>query len=169
MDKRVMELLIKQVNNEFFSSYAYLDVAGYFYDEGLDGFGNYYKVQAQEELDHAMLFWQYLQNNSVRTPLEHIEKPKLNISSHLEAIQAVLRQERNVTEMINTIYTAAADVKDYRTMQFLDWFVAEQGEEEKSSEDLLKKYQLFGMDAKGLYELNKELSSREYSAPSLVL
>ncbi len=169
MDNKVKELLIKQLNNELFSSYLYLDVSGYFYDEGLDGFGNWYKVQAQEELDHAMLFWQYLQNNSVRAPLELIEKPDLSINSHMDAIAGVLEHERMVTSLINNIYTAAAEAKDYRTMHFLDWFVAEQGEEEKNSEDLIKKYELFGSDAKALYELNREMGTRVYAPPTLVL
>ena len=71
--------------------------------------------------------------------------------------------------MINAIYDAAYSVKDFRTMQFLDWFVKEQGEEEKNAEDLLKKMELFGSDPKSLYLLDQELAARTYAAPSLVL
>ena len=71
--------------------------------------------------------------------------------------------------LIHTIYDAAHEVKDYRTMQFLDWFVKEQGEEEKNAEDMVKKFELFGTDPKSLYMLDNEMAGRAYSAPSLVL
>lgn len=74
-----------------------------------------------------------------------------------------------MTASIHNIYAAASNVKDFRTMQFLDWFVKEQGEEEKTAEDLIKKLELFGQDGKGLYMLDSELASRTYSAPTLTL
>lgn len=84
-------------------------------------------------------------------------------------LTAALEHEREVTASINNIYAAAYEAKDFRTMQFLDWFVKEQGEEEKSTEDLVKRFELFGNDAKGLYMLDAELGARVYAAPSLVL
>ena len=80
-----------------------------------------------------------------------------------------LAHEEYVTSLINKIYKAAKDVDDFRTMQCFDWFVKEQGEEEKTADDLLKKFKLFGNDPKGLYALNQELLARGYTAPSLVL
>ncbi len=88
--------------------------------------------------------------------------------AHWYDIQA-LEHEQYVTSLINTIYKAAQDVNDFRTMQCFDWFVKEQGEEEKNADDLIKKYKLFGHDPKGLYALNQELLGRVYTAPSLVL
>ena len=87
----------------------------------------------------------------------------------MDALQAGLKHEAYVTSLINGIYDAAKAVNDYRTMQFLDWFVKEQGEEEKNADDLIKKYKLYGSDPKGLYALNQELLGRVYAAPSLVL
>ena len=81
LDSRVVELLNQQVNKEFYSAYLYLDFSNYYYDLGLDGFGNWYKIQAQEERDHAMLFVQYLQNNGERIRLEAIAKPNVELSS----------------------------------------------------------------------------------------
>ena len=86
-----------------------------------------------------------------------------------QQLQAGLEHERYVTGLIHAIYDAAYSVKDFRTMQFLDWFVKEQGEEEKNAEDLIKKMELYGDDAKGLYMLNSELAARVYAAPSLTL
>ena len=87
----------------------------------------------------------------------------------MAVLEKGLQHERYVTDLIHTIYDAAYSVKDFRTMQFLDWFVKEQGEEEKNAEDLLKKMELFGGDPKSLYLLDQELAARTYAAPSLVL
>ena len=169
LDKKVVELLNIQVNKEFYSAYLYLDFSNYYKDEGLDGFSNWYNVQAQEERDHAMLFLKYLQNNGEKVVLEAIDKPDKVFSAFDGPLKAGLEHERYVTDLIHSIYDAAYSVKDFRTMQFLDWFVKEQGEEETNAEDMIKKFELFGGDSKGLYMLDSELASRVYSAPSLVL
>ena len=87
----------------------------------------------------------------------------------MSPLKAGLEHEEYVTSLIHNIYDAAYSVKDFRTMQFLDWFVKEQGEEETNASDLIKKMELFGDDAKSLYMLDNELSARVYTAPSLVL
>ncbi len=169
LDKKVVELLNQQVNKEFYSAYLYLDFSNYYYDEGLDGFGNWYRIQAQEERDHAMLMLQYLQNNGEKVVLEAIDKPSVEITDAKSVLEAGLKHEQYVTGLIHTIYEAAHSVKDFRTMQFLDWFVKEQGEEENNAETLVKKFELFGNDPKSLYMLDNELGARVYSAPSLTL
>ena len=87
----------------------------------------------------------------------------------MDPLKAGLEHERYVTSLINTIYEAAQKVNDFRTIQFLDWFIKEQGEEEKNAQDLITKMELYGSDPRGLYLLNSELAARVYSAPSLVL
>ena len=169
MDKRVHELLNDQINKELYSAYLYLDFSNYFKRVGLDGFANWYMIQAQEERDHAMLFYQYLQNEGQVVTLKAIDKPDREINTHIDALLAGLEHEKYVTSLIHDIYSAAYDVRDFRAMQFLDWFVKEQGEEETNANDLITKMELFGGDAKGLYMLNQELAARVYSAPSLVL
>ena len=147
----------------------YFDFANYYASVGLDGFENWYKIQAQEEMDHAMLFYQYLHNNDEKVTLEAIEKPDKIFEDNMAPLKAGLEHEKYVTSLINNIYAAAFDVKDFRTMQLIDWFVKEQGEEEKNASDMISKYELFGSDAKGLYALNSELAARVHSAPSLTL
>ena len=169
MNEKVHELLNQQINKEFYSAYLYLDFSNYFEEVGLDGFANWYKIQAQEERDHAMLFYQYLQNENQKVTLEAISKPDKTFSSHMDVLKAGLEHEEYVTSLINDIYAAAYNVKDFRTMQFLDWFVKEQGEEETNANDLITKMELFGSDPKSLYMLNQELAARVYTAPSLVL
>ena len=169
LDKQVAELINTQINKEFYSAYLYLSFANYYTEEGLDGFANWYTVQAQEERDHAMLFVKYLQNNSEKVTYTAIDAPDKNFSTYRDPLTAGLEHEQYVTSLIHTIYDAAYSVKDFRTIQFLDWFVKEQGEEETNAEGLIKKYDVFGSDAKGLYMLDNELSQRVYTAPSLVL
>ena len=169
IDKTVHKLLNQQINKEFYSAYLYLEFSNYFKSKGLDGFANWYMIQAQEERDHAMLFYTYLQNQNQTVTLESIDKPDPSISCHMDVLKAGLTHEEYVTGLINNIYSAAYDVKDFRTMQFLDWFVKEQGEEETKANDLISKMELFGTDPKSLYMLNQELAARVYTAPSLVL
>lgn len=169
LDARVAELLNVQVNKEFYSAYLYLDISNYYVDQGLDGFANWYKIQAQEERDHAMLFMQYLQNNGCKVTLDAIDKPDKVFDSFEAPLHVGYEHEQYVTSLIHNIYDAANAVKDFRTMQFLDWFVKEQGEEETNAEGLIKKYDLFGSDPRALYMLDSELGARVYSAPSLVL
>ena len=169
MNAKVRDLLNQQINKEFYSAYLYLDFSNYFEDAGLDGFANWYKVQAQEERDHAMLFYQYLQNENQKVTLEAIAKPDKVFTCNMDVLKAGLEHEEYVTSLINDIYAAAYEVKDFRTMQFLDWFVKEQGEEETNANDMITKMELFGSDPKSLYMLNQELAARVYTAPSLVL
>ena len=169
MNEREKELLIQQVNKEFYSAYLYLDMANYYHDIDLDGFGNWYDIQAQEERDHALLFIQYLLNNGVRPVLDGIAKPDKVFDKPIDPLVAAAAHERYVTALIHDIYDAAYAAKDFRTMQFLDWFVKEQGEEEKNADSNVNKYRLFGDDPKSLYLLDQELAARVYTAPSLVL
>ncbi len=169
MDKKVYELLNAQINKEFYSAYLYLDIANYYDAKGLDGFANWYEIQAKEEQDHAMLFYRYLHNNSQPVVLSAIEKPDKEFTDIVSPLKLALAHEQYVTSLINNIYAAATEAKDYRTTQFLDWFVQEQGEEEKNSADQITKMELYGDDARSLYMLNSELLSRTYTAPSLSL
>ena len=169
MNQTVADLINDQINKELYSAYLYLDFANYYASVGLDGFENWYRVQAQEERDHAMLFYQYLQNNGETVTFEAVAKPAWERGDHMVPLKKALQHEKYVTSLINNIYAEANADHDYRTMQLLDWFVKEQGEEEKNATDMVTKMELFGADPKGLYMLNSELKTRVYTAPSLVL
>lgn len=168
-NKKVAELLNQQVNKEFYSAYLYLDMANYYFSKGLNGFGNWFQIQAQEERDHANLFITYLLNNGEQVKLEAIDAPNKEYKTFQDPLTTTMEHEQYVTSLINAIYAEASACHDFRTLQFLDWFVKEQGEEEKNADDLLTRFQLFGEDPKGLYMLDSELAGRVYSAPSLVL
>lgn len=164
IDKKIAELINEQVNKELYSAYLYLDFANYYEAEGLNGFANWYQVQAQEERDHAMMMRRYLIDNGVRVTFGAIAQPDKKLAKHEDPLNYGYEHEQYVTSLINTIYAAAFKINDFKTMQFLDWFIKEQGEEEKNAEDMIRKYELFGHDAKGLYSLNQELAARVYVA-----
>ena len=166
LNEKIAKLINEQVNKEFYSAYLYLDFANFCDDEGLGGFANWYEVQAKEERDHAMMFRNYLKDNGVKVTFDAIAKPDKKLTKVMDALQAGLEHERYVTSLINNIYHEAFEQKDYKTMQFLDWFIKEQLEEEKNADDLIKKMTLFGSDARGLYLLNQELAARTYTAPA---
>ena len=169
LNEKVSKLINEQINKELYSAYLYLDFSIFYEQQGLDGFANWYMIQAQEERDHAMLMLKYLQNNGEKVTLEAVAKPDKELISLMDPLKAGLEHEKFVTSLINDIYGAAYDVKDFRTMQFLDWFVKEQLEEEKNADDMIKKMELFGNDSKGLYSLDSEYAARVYTAPSLML
>ena len=169
MEAKVAKLINEQINKELYSAYLYLDFSIFYEAQGLDGFANWYMIQAQEERDHAMLFLKFLQNNGEKVTLDLVEKPDKKLETLMDPLRFGLEHEKYVTSLINNIYGAAYEVKDFRTMQFLDWFVKEQLEEEKNADDMIKKMELFGNDSKGLYSLDSEYAARIYSAPSLVL
>ncbi|MFV0391866.1 MAG: ferritin [Paludibacteraceae bacterium] len=169
LNPKISKLLNDQVNKEFHSSYLYLDMANYYYDNNLNGFGNWFDVQTEEEKAHAMLFVEYLRNNGEKITLTEIKAPHYDFKNFKEPLDAAYEHEKYITASIYDIYAEAHAIKDFRTMQFLDWFVKEQGEEEQNSDDLCKRFDMFGNDAKGLYLLDSELKSRTFSAPSLTL
>ena len=169
MNEKIAYLLNDQINKELYSAYLYLDIANHYDDLDLDGYANYYMIQAQEERDHALLFMKYMQNNGLKVTLEAIGKPDKILDGVIGPLEIAAEHERYVTALINNIYHEAHQDKDYRTMKFLDWFVDEQREEEKNADSMVNRFKLFGHDAKGLYSLDQEFAGRVYTAPSLVL
>lgn len=169
MKKKVAEMMNAQINKELYSAYLYLDFSNYFIEKGLAGLANWYRIQAMEERDHAMLFYDYMHHNNQKVTLEAIEKPTRDYNTPLEVLKAALGHEEYITASIDEIYGEAMSCKDYRSMQFLDWFVKEQGEEEANANDLITKMELFGNDPKSLYLLDAELGARVYTPPTLVV
>ncbi len=168
-NNKVCEMLNEQFGKEIFSSYLYLAIGSYFVAKNLDGFANWFDVQAKEELDHALIFRKYLLDEGFSVNHCEIARPMVEYAELKDALAAVLAHEQMITASIGEIYSEALSAKDYKTTQFLDWFVKEQGEEEKNSKDLIAKFELFAGDGKGLYMLNAELKTRIYAPPSLVL
>ena len=160
MDKKVRDLINDQITKEFYSAYLYLDISNYFSEKGLDGFAHWYEVQAREEQEHAMKFYGYLHDNNEKVKLGAIDAPATAFKTIKSALDTAFKHEQYVTDLINKIYEAADKAKDYRTKNFLGWFIEEQCEEEKNAQELVDKYALFGDDKQALYLLDKELEKR---------
>lgn len=153
----------EQLNKEFFSAYLYLDIAGYYLNEHLDGFANWFMVQEQEEREHAMMFVKYMQDNDVKIILHDIKAPAGAYNSPKAPLETAYAHEKSITASIHQLYDKAMQLKDFRTMQFLNWFIKEQNEEEKSVKDICEKFSLLGDKKENLYLLDNELKSRSFS------
>jgi len=161
MKKNVAELLNAQVNKEFFSAYLYLGIAKFYTKQDLPGFASWYKVQAEEEKEHAMKIYDYLLDQDEDVTLDRIEEVKVDFKDVLDAAKAADKHEHYITAEIEKIMDAAVEEKDYRTQLFLNWFISEQEEEERNSKDMIVKIEMLGGDKKNLYLLDKELGSRK--------
>ena len=166
MDAKISQLINDQINAELYSAYLYLAFADYYEEEGLSGYANYFEIQAAEERDHALIFRNYLHENGEKVTLAAIKAPEVSFGSFLEPLEAALVHEKLVTSLINTIYAAAHEAHDFRTMNFLNWFVEEQLEEEDNADTMITRMKLFGGDPKGLYDLDAECAARVYTTPS---
>lgn len=164
LDANVTSHLNTQINKELYSAYLYLTFADYYDDRGLKGYANWYMIQVQEEVDHAKILRRYLLDNDFKPTMEAIDKPDLTFSNDLEPLEAGLKHEQYVTSLINDCYKAAYDVHDFRTMQLLDWFVKEQGEEETNAKDMINDYNLFAATPQGLFDLDQKYLTRTYIA-----
>ena len=163
----ISALINEQINKELFSSYLYLNISNYYTYKNLLGFANWFNVQVQEELAHANFFIQYLQDNGEAVSLKAIEADSTVFENFIDPLNHTLQHEQTVTASIENIYALALEKKDFRTTQFLDWFIKEQAEEEKNADDLIKKFELFAMDGKGLYLLDTELAARTFVPPTM--
>ena len=167
LDTNVGNILTQQINKEFYSAYLYLTFADFYEEQGLKGFANWYVIQSQEELAHARILRRYLLDNDWTPTMEAIAKPDLTFTKVVEPIKAAYEHEQFITASINECYAVAQKANDFRTMQLLDWYVKEQGEEEANASDLLKAVELFGGDPKNLYDLDRENAARVFVAPTM--
>lgn len=161
LNKKMIKLMNEQINKELESAYLYLDFVNYFTEKELNGFAHWYKVQAQEEIEHAEKFMDYLHDENEKVVLTPIDKVKCNCKDDLTVLHAGLEHEIYITRLIHELYAEAEKHKDYRSLKFLDWFVNEQAEEEKNANELINRYEMFAEGSKeGLYQLDHELGER---------
>ena len=162
LSKNIVAALTKQINAEFFSSYLYLSMASQFDVMNLKGFSNWMKVQAQEEITHAMKFFGYLSDRGSKVELLSIDRPKTRWKDPLEVFKGAYDHEVKVTDMINKIVTLALKEGDHNTNTFLQWFVNEQIEEEASTDGVVQKLKLIKSDSSGLFMIDQELAQRVF-------
>ncbi len=166
MDKKIYELINDQINKELYSAYLYLEIADYYKDAGLDGYANFYEIQAKEERDHALIFRKYLLENDETPKLLAIDAPNETYSDFLAPLKKAYEHEQYVTSLINGIYALAEVEHDYATRGKLDWFISEQVEEEETARGLIDRLKLIGENGMALYMLDQELAARVFNVPA---
>ena len=155
-----------QVNAEMYSAYLYLSMSAYFQSKSLGGFASWMRVQAQEEMVHAMKLYDFINERGGRVILKLIEAPPTEWDSPLATMEAVYEHEQNVTGIINELVELALEKHDHATNIFLQWFVSEQVEEEDSANDVVEKIKLMGDARGGLFMLDRELGQRVFTPPA---
>jgi ferritin len=158
--KAMQDAMNEQINKEFFSSYLYLSMAAYFEDKNLTGFAHWMRLQADEEREHAMKFYEFILDRGGRVQLKAIDAPATEWKSNLEVAEQVAEHEAKVTESINALYELALREKDYPAQTMLQWFIAEQVEEEKNAADLVAKLRLIEERGTAVLMLDHRLSKR---------
>ena len=166
ISKKMEDALNNQVNAELYSAYLYLSMAACFESMNLPGFANWMRVQTQEETTHAMKIYDYICERGGRVMLKAIEAPPANWKSPLAAFEAALKHEQKVTGLINNLVNLAVAGKDHATQIFLQWFVSEQVEEEKSADEIVQKLNLTKNMPGALYMLDKEMGQRVFTPPA---
>ncbi len=166
ISEKIQEALNEQLNAELYSSYLYLSMSAYFQDINLGGFANWMRVQAQEEVVHAMKFYDFVNERGGRVILKSVEGPPKEWESPLAVFEAGYEHEQKVTGLINNLVELALGEHDHATNIFLQWFVSEQVEEEDNANTVVQKIKLMGDAKGGLFMLDRELGQRTFTPPA---
>jgi len=165
INDKIVNSINKQVNEELYSAYLYLAMSAYFEEMGLKGFSSWMKVQVQEEIAHAMKFYNFLLDRGAKVKLASLKAPEANWENPLKAFEAALYHERFITGCINELANISFELKDHSTSSFLKWFIDEQVEEEATAGDIVAKLKFAGNDGGALLMLDKELGTRVFVNP----
>jgi len=166
LNKKIETAFNKQINAEMYSAYLYLSMGAFLDSTGMVGFANWMRVQAQEEMTHAMKFFDHVNERGGRVTLKAIDGPPVEWDSPVAVFEHVYEHEQKVTGLINDLVDLAIDEKDHASRSFLQWFVDEQVEEEDSASTILERLKLIGESGNGLFMLDKELGQRVFTPPA---
>ncbi|MFH2039279.1 MAG: ferritin [Chloroflexota bacterium] len=161
ISKTMQEAINDQINKEMFSSNLYLSMVAYFEEQNLPGFAHWMRLQANEETEHAMKFFDYLVERGGRVKLGAFPAPKVEWESSLEAFQQALEHEEMITASINSLYDLALKENDYPTQILLHWFISEQVEEEKNASDIIHQLKMIDAHGTAVLMLDKQLGKRD--------
>jgi ferritin len=162
---KIHSALNKQLNNELYSAYLYLSMSSYAGSIGLKGIANWFMVQYQEEMVHAMKFFTFINSRGEHTELDALAAPPTEFPTVLDMFEQTLAHEQFITASINDLTDLALAEKDHATHIFLQWFITEQIEEEENDRDIIGKLKLIGENGQGLLMLDKELAARVFVPP----
>jgi ferritin len=165
ISERLEKELNNQINFEFYSAHIYLAMAAYCSSIELDGFANFFKVQAEEEKFHAMRFFNYVTQRSGKVILKGMPDPKVEFDSIIDVFEVALSHEKIVTSRIYDLSDIALEEREHATLSLLKWFIDEQVEEENNFTTLTKKLVRIGSDTAALYILDTELAAKVFVPP----
>ena len=160
LNQKTQDAFNKQLNAELFSSYLYVSMSAYFASKNLKGMANWMRIQATEEMQHAMKFYDFINERGGRVLLTQVGGPKTDWDSPLAVFEDAYKHERKVTGLIHELVDLAIAEKDHAANAFLQWFVTEQVEEEASAEEVVDKLKLAGDNASVLFMIDQELGQR---------
>lgn len=163
MDKKLSQELNKQIQEEMFSAYLYLSMSAYATAKNFDGFANWFMVQAKEEMDHALGFYNHLLQRGERVELMELNKPESDFKGLEELFPEALKHEQHITARIHLLYDLASEVKDHATVAFLQWYITEQVEEENNATKYMEKVKMLKGITQALFMLDSELATRTYT------
>lgn len=166
LKKEIIDALVAQLNKEFQSAYIYLGMSAYASKIGLNGSSNWFLVQYQEEVAHAMKFFKYLKDQDVAITLPALKEANVEFDSILDTFKKSLAHEQTMTENLNELSDLAMKNKDHATYNMLQWYVTEQVEEEATVSEIIDKIKLVGDDGYGLYAIDQELATRVFVDPT---
>jgi ferritin len=164
--RRRRKSLNEQLNFEYYSAYIYFSMSAYFQAKGLKGCANWMRVQYQEELVHVDKFFDFILERGGKVALSEIDKPPATWKTNLAVFQSALEHEEKVTARIGKLVDTARAEKDHASENFLQWFVAEQVEEEASVGEIVDEIKLAGEEGGGMYMIDKELAGRVFTPPT---
>ena len=160
MKGAIRDAMGEQVKHEFYAAYLYLSMAGSFETANLSGFAHWMRAQAREEQEHALKFFDFLLDRGEQVRLRSIEEPPYAFRSPLDTFEQALEHEKHVTSLIHNLYELAGRENDYPAQVFLNSFVAEQVEEEKSATEIVERLRMAGEDGAALLLLDREMGER---------
>ncbi len=160
MNQKLLDEMNVQINKEFYSGYLYLSMAAHFSQANLGGFSHWMKAQAKEELEHALKFYEFLNELGEKVELQPIAQPEIKFESPIKVFEQVLEHEIFVTTRIHLLYEMALEEKDYPTQVFLQWYINEQVEEEKHATEILETLKMGGESGSALIMMDKALAGR---------
>ena len=160
LGKKLEEALNAQMNREFYSFYLYLAMSAHFESNNLKGFAHWLRIQAKEELEHAMKFYDYMAQRGARPALRQIDAPTSKWKTHAAVFEDAYKHEQKVTKYISELVDLARGEVDHATEVFLQWFVTEQVEEEMNASEIENKMKLAADYPGALFVIDGELGKR---------
>ena len=168
LNKKIEKMINDQITKELYSSALYLSMAAWFSSMSLNGFAKWYYIQTQEERDHALIFYHYMKNTDTRTAFQQINEPTFDFKNTIDILEKTVKHEEFITASIYDIMQVANEEHDYKTVQFLNWFVDEQVQEENNANSNLNRFKTMGLDGKAIYLLDQEMGVRVYTKTPLL-